>query len=73
LESKKLAATSFLALFHLPRTNLPDVISSTMASMRIFMTLGMFILDRFEYLDERGQPTGRKTEEQVCQRDRLKY
>jgi hypothetical protein len=29
------------------------------------MTLGMFILDRFEYLDENGQPTGRAAEEQV--------
>lgn len=36
---------------------------------RTFMTLGMFILDRFEYLDVDGEPTGRKAEEQVCERD----
>jgi len=57
---------AFLALFHLPRAILPDVIIFEMEPGRIFMTLGMFILDRFEYLDDQGQPTGRKTEEQVC-------
>lgn len=38
------------------------------------MTLGMFILDRFEYLNEDGQPTGREAEEQVRRRqDRRGY
>jgi len=32
---------------------------------KAFSTLGMFILDRFEYLDEQGQPTGRETTEQI--------
>ncbi|CAG7849441.1 SubName: Full=Uncharacterized protein {ECO:0000313/EMBL:KIM33423.1} [Serendipita indica DSM 11827] len=32
---------------------------------RVFMTLGMFIMDRFEYLDESGQPTGREAQEQT--------
>jgi hypothetical protein len=29
-----------------------------------FATLGMFIVDDFEYLDENGQPTGRTAEPQ---------
>ncbi|KAG8830343.1 hypothetical protein FRC17_005029 [Serendipita sp. 399] len=36
-----------------------------MPYQRTFMTLGMFIMDRFEYLDEDGQPTGREAEEQA--------
>ena len=40
----------------------------TMASgknPKVFSTLGLFILDKFEYLDEQGQPTARETTEQV--------
>ncbi|PVG01049.1 Ribokinase-like protein [Serendipita vermifera] len=36
-----------------------------MDSTVVFTTLGMFILDRFEYLDEHGNPTGREAEEQI--------
>ena len=32
---------------------------------RQFMSLGMFIIDEFSYLDEDGQPTGRTLPEQV--------
>lgn len=30
-----------------------------MESQRQLVTLGMFIIDEFEYMDENGQPTGR--------------
>ncbi len=38
-----------------------------MTCRRVLMTLGMFIMDRFEYLDEHGKPTGREAQEQVRQ------
>lgn len=36
----------------IPRT------SNKMEAQRQLVTLGMFIIDEFEYLDEDGQPTG---------------
>jgi hypothetical protein len=59
----------FLLSCTIPEQFYQTISSLKMESGRTFMTLGMFILDRFEYLDDQGQPTGRKTEEQVCQRD----
>ena len=54
----------------------PLTTMSSEKSSKAFSTLGMFILDKFEYLDEQGRPTGRETTEQVrtarhpCIRDR---
>lgn len=44
-----------------------------MSTTRTFATLGLFILDRFEYLDEDGRPTGRESEEQVGSRKNNLY
>ena len=37
-----------------------------MASHPVFVTLGMFIIDQFEYLDEEGNPTERPSKNEVC-------
>ena len=42
-----------------------DVREVIMESPRTFVTLGMFIIDDFLYLDAAGEPTGKTTPPQV--------